>query len=43
MIVISLLEFGADGKIAKKIQDTCRALHPEGSFLIASLDDEGDK
>mmetsp|Transcript_27496 Transcript_27496/g.26307 ORF Transcript_27496/g.26307 Transcript_27496/m.26307 type:complete len:1010 (+) Transcript_27496:145-3174(+) len=43
VLIISLLEFGADGKIAKKIQDTCRKEHPEGTYFIASLDDEGAK
>ena len=43
MVVMSLMEFGADGKVAKKIQDTCKSVHPEGSFFIASLDDEGEK
>jgi hypothetical protein len=42
-LIISLLEFGADGKIAKKYQDTCRKEHPEGTYFIASLDDEGEK
>ena len=41
--VVCMLEFGADGKVAKKIQDTCKAIYPEGSFFIASLDEEGEK
>ena len=40
-VVVQLLDFGADGKIAKKIQDLFRAVHPEGSLFLASLDEEG--
>lgn len=41
--MVSMMEFSADGKVAKKIQDTFKGIHPEGSFFIASLDDEGEK
>jgi hypothetical protein len=41
--VVCLLEFGADGKVAKKIQDVCKGINTEGSFFIASLDEEGEK
>jgi soluble P-type ATPase len=42
-VIISQLDFGADGKIAKKIQDVIRALHPEATIFIASPDDDGEK
>ena len=42
-VVVSMMEFSADGKVAKKIQDTFKGIHPEGSFFIASLDDDGEK
>ena len=42
-VVVLSLEIGADGKVAKKIQEQLRAIHPTGSFFVASLDDEGDK
>jgi hypothetical protein len=37
------MEFGAEGKVAKKIQDKCKSIHPSGSYLIASLDDDAEK
>ena len=40
-VVVRLLDFGADGKIAKKIQDMFRAAHPDGSLFLASLDEDG--
>ena len=42
-VVVLQLEIGADGKVAKKIQETLRSIHPSGSFFIASLDDEAEK
>ena len=42
-VVVLSLEIGADGKVAKKIQEQLRAIHPTGSFFVASLDDEGEK
>ncbi len=41
MVVINV-EFGADGKVAKKLLDRMRVLHPEGSFFVASPDEEGE-
>jgi len=41
--VVSKMEFGADGKVAKKIQDKFKSIHPEGSFFLASLDDDEEK
>jgi hypothetical protein len=43
LIVVKLMEFGSDGKVAKVVQDTCKSVHPAGSFFIASLDDESEK
>lgn len=37
------VEIGADGKVAKKLQEQLRAIHPTASFLLASLDDEAEK
>lgn len=36
-------DFGADVKVSKKIQEKLKAVNPEGSFFIATLDDEGEK
>lgn len=41
--MVSLMEFGSDGKVAKVVQETCKSVHPAGSFFIASLDDDGEK
>jgi hypothetical protein len=41
--VILSLEIGADGKVAKKIQETLRGLHSVGSFFLASLDDDAER
>ncbi len=37
------IEFGADGKVAKKLLDRMRAIHSEGSFFVSSLDEENEK
>ncbi len=37
------LDFGADGKIAKKVQDVIKAANPTVSVFIVSPDDEGEK
>jgi hypothetical protein len=42
-VVVLGLEIAADGKVAKKIQDQLRGIHPAGSFFIASLDDDNEK
>jgi hypothetical protein len=42
-VVVLSLEIGADGKVAKKIQDQLKAVHPTASFFLASLDDESEK
>jgi len=42
-VVVLAVEIGADGKVAKKIQEQLRAVHPAGSFFLASLDDDAEK
>jgi len=42
-VVVLGLEIGADGKVAKKILEQLRSIHADGSFFLASLDDEGEK
>jgi hypothetical protein len=37
------MEFGADGKLAKKIQENFKRISPGLSSLIASYDDDGEK
>jgi hypothetical protein len=37
------LDFGADGKIAKKLQDKLKSLHPSCSSVIVSVDDDGER
>jgi len=34
---------GIDGSIAKKIHEKLKEVHPDGSFLVCSMDDSGDK
>lgn len=41
--VVLGLEIAADGKVAKKLQDQMRAIHPSGSFFIASLDEDSER
>jgi len=41
--VVEAMDFGADGKVAKKIQDKFRAIHGEGTLLLASMDEEGER
>ena len=42
-VLVLSAEIGADGKVAKKLQEQLRAVHPSGSFFIASLDDDAEK
>jgi hypothetical protein len=42
-VVVINVEFGADGKVAKKLLDRMRAVHADGSFFVASLDEESEK
>mmetsp|Transcript_41057 Transcript_41057/g.41939 ORF Transcript_41057/g.41939 Transcript_41057/m.41939 type:complete len:1015 (+) Transcript_41057:17-3061(+) len=42
-VVVQAMEFGADGKVAKKIQDKYRAIYPDGTLFLASLDDDEEK
>ena len=34
---------GIDGSIAKKIHEKLKGVHPDGSFLVCSMDESGDK
>lgn len=34
------MDFGGDGKVAKKMQDKLKTLLPEASLFLASLDDD---
>ena len=42
-MLVASLDFGADGKVAKKIQDKFRSIIPEGSLFLASPDEEEDR
>jgi alanyl-tRNA synthetase len=42
-VVIANLDFNADGKVAKKIFDKLRAAIPDGSFVLVSSDEDGEK
>ncbi len=37
------MDFGGDAKIAKKVQDIIKDIHPVASIFIISADDEGEK
>lgn len=41
--IVASVDIGADGKVAKKIQEKLRALHARGSFFLVSIDDDGEK
>ncbi len=41
--IVASVDIGADGKVAKKIQEKLRALHTRGSFFLVSIDDDGEK
>ena len=42
-LVVVQIDFGADGKVAKKIHDKLKGEHAEGSFFVASYDDDEEK
>jgi alanyl-tRNA synthetase len=42
-LVVTVIDFGADGKVAKKIHDKLKAVHTEGSFFVISADEDGEK
>eukprot|EP00604_Paraphysomonas_vestita_P001745 CAMPEP_0174822746 /NCGR_PEP_ID=MMETSP1107-20130205/18190_1 /TAXON_ID=36770 /ORGANISM="Paraphysomonas vestita, Strain GFlagA" /LENGTH=926 /DNA_ID=CAMNT_0016042605 /DNA_START=308 /DNA_END=3088 /DNA_ORIENTATION=- len=42
-VLVEAIDFGGDGKIAKKIQDKFRSIVPDGSLFLASLDDDETK
>jgi hypothetical protein len=37
------MEFGGDGKVAKKIQEKFRSIYNAGTLFLLSLDEEDDK
>lgn len=41
--LVTELDLGADGKLAKKIQEKFKAVYPELSSVILSSDDDGEK
>lgn len=42
-IVVTQMDFGSDGKVAKKIQENFRKIAQEASFFMATLDEDGEK
>ena len=42
-VVIAQIEFGADGKIAKKIYEKLISIKPNASYFLLSTDEESDK
>ena len=42
-LVVAVIDFGADGKVAKKIHDKLKAVHADGSFFVISADEDGEK
>eukprot|EP00981_Chlorochromonas_danica_P003570 scaffold659_cov192-Ochromonas_danica.AAC.83 len=42
-IVIANIDFGADGKVARKIYEKLKSVHPSGSFFVVSADDDGER
>lgn len=42
-VVVAQIEFGSDGKVARKIHEKLKAVYPDASYFIASFDEETDK
>ena len=42
-IICVQVDFGGDGKLAKKLYDSMIKIHPSASFLFASVDEEAEK
>eukprot|EP01041_Mallomonas_annulata_P001725 gene1725-3341_t len=42
-VVIESMEFGGDGKVAKKIQEKYRSIYADGTLFLVSLDEQEDK
>jgi hypothetical protein len=40
MVIVEALDFGGDGKVARKMQDKLKTILPEASLFLASLDDD---
>lgn len=43
MVIVEALDFGGDGKVAKKMQDKLKTILPDASLFLASLDDDMTK
>jgi hypothetical protein len=43
MVIVEALDFGGDGKVARKMQDKLKSILPEASLFLASLDDDLSK
>ena len=39
-MIVEALDFGGDGKVARKMQDKLKTILPEASLFLASLDDD---
>jgi len=42
-IICVQVDFGGDGKLAKKLHESVRKIHPTASFMFASVDEEAEK
>jgi hypothetical protein len=42
-VVIAVIDFGADGKVARKIYEKLKSVNPEASYFVVSPDDDGEK
>jgi hypothetical protein len=42
-VVVEFVDFGADGKVAKKMQDKFKEVCPAVSLFLCSLDDDSSK
>lgn len=42
-MVIANIDFGADGKVARKIYEKLKSVHPDASYFIMSQDEDGEK
>lgn len=39
-MIVEALDFGGDGKVARKMQDKLKTILPDASLFLASLDDD---
>ncbi len=42
-VVVERVDFGTDGKVSREALDKATSLHPSGSFLLVSADEDTDK